>query len=208
VPKGIVVVFAVLLAVVGGCGSSQDGNNAIAPSSKPDLADLSDRMVITESEFPPVSDGKFMFTSVRTVDIGGDADKDTCDPDGWVRQGDQEAGARVISDSTGARYNIELFHTQTKTDLLAWASDCLPRTDANTVMSRIDLPGLPPGTISAEESANGMPRLYLAVGYIRGVLVSAFVRGGYKGGSDGMPPGAKSDLVKIFTNQAERLESY
>lgn len=207
--NGIVVFLTLFLAATVGCGAStQDSNNAIAPSSKPDLADLSDRMVIAESEFPPVPDGKFMFTSVRTVDFGGDADRDQCDPSGWVREGDQEAGARVISDSTGARYNIEVFHTKTKTDLLSWAGDCLPRTEGNTSTSRIDLAGLPLGTISVEQSDNGTPRMYLAVGYIRGLLVSAYLSGGYKGGSDGMPPGAKSDLVKMFTAQAEWLASY
>ena len=214
VALGIVIVFAFLAAAVTSCGSSDDSNSVIASddnsviasSTKPDLADLSDAMVITESEFPPVPDGKFEFTPVQAVESLGPADEDKCDPQNLAREGDQATGATVTGESTGAEYGINIARTRTKTDLPAWANDCLPHTGAGTtfVTSRIDLPGLPPGTISVEDSVNDAPMVYLAFGYVRGVLVGAYV----VSGDAGMPAGAKSDLVTIFNNQAERLESY
>ena len=205
VALGIVIVFAFLAAGVMSCGSSDDANSVIASSTKPDLADLSDAMVITESELPAVPDGKFEFTPVQAVESLGPADEDKCDPQNLAREGDQATGATVTSESTGAEYGINIARTRTKTDLPAWANDCLPHTGAGTfVTSRIDLPGLPPGTISVEDSVKDAPMVYLAFGYVRGVLVGAYV----VSGDAGMPAGAKSDLVTIFNNQAERLESY
>lgn len=204
VPLSILVVIALSVLALPGCGTSVEGPTPTSSASKPDLADLSDRMVITESGFPPVADGKYLFTPVRTLDADTSAQKDACDPQSWTSGGGQEAGSRVISEGTSARYNIEIFHTPTKVDMQAWAQDCLPQTEKDAVYDRIDLPGLPSGSISLEILSDNEPKMYLATGYARGVLVSAYVRRG----SDGMPTGAKSDLVKIFNNQVELLDSY
>jgi hypothetical protein len=203
-PKGIAVVFAFLLAAVVGCGSTQDTNTLTTSPSKPDLPDLSDRMVIAESQFPPVPDGTFRSYPVETLP-SHDRYEDPCDPRSWTTDGDQEVTARVRSNSTDATYRMNISDTRKRVDLDAWANDCLPYTmDGDSLLSRIDLPGLPPGTVTFEISGERAPYLYSALGYIRGILVSASV----SNGNNRMPAGAKSDLVKLFTAQAERLQSY
>ncbi|MBN3458865.1 hypothetical protein JNN96_33040 [Mycobacterium sp. DSM 3803] len=196
---------AVLLSVTAGCSASEQTGAAESSPRKPDLPDISDRMFLAETDFPTVPDGKYLSTPVRTMD-GSSEPLDRCDPDSWLAGGGQEAGSRVISESTNARYNIEIFHAQTKVDLAAWARDCLPLTDDDDVIEVLELPGLPTGTVgmTTKTASDGEARVYQAVGYIRGVLVAAYVRKG----DTGMPAGAKSDLVRIFNAQAAKLQDY
>lgn len=200
--------LAVSLAVTGlggvACSPSTGitkGSNDV--SSKPDLPDLGDGMLIGESDFP-AGDGKF-----KTVAVDTRADepnvKDDCDQRGWVRKGDKK-GMAGFTGGPGPAYRVSLAHTKRKVDVAHWASLCLPHTEKHTVMRSLDVPELPPGAVAIEiaEDAHPDDDEYVAIGYVRGILVVAEVGAG----KDGMSKDAKADLAKIFNAQTEHLNSY
>lgn len=205
VPVKALVMIGIVASAVVGCGvsDSKEVDTAIV-SEKPDLPDLSDGMVIPESAYPPVEDGEFFVTSVRPIEAGGDEEADACSPASWMQGGDQEAGSRVVSESTNARYQVEVFALQCDIDVPAWASDCLPRPEGGYTMDVQDLPGLPSGFLGAGLADETGPRTYTALGYVRGIFVAASIGRG----SDGMPNGAKSDLVNLVNQQVQLLEAY
>ncbi|MBY4128043.1 hypothetical protein HQO83_06540 [Rhodococcus fascians] len=171
-------------------------------AAKPDLPDLSDGMVVGASGYPPVDDGEYLVTAVRPIEFA--SDEDGCSPNSWMQVGDQEAGSRLVSSSTNAKYSIEIFLYQKRVDVQAWAQECLPRQEGSYTMDVVDLPGLPDGFAAAGLANNDGQRSLMAVGYVRGILVAASVGKG----NDGMPNGAKSDLVNMVNKQVEVLQGY
>ncbi len=191
-------VLAVGVAVGGvGCGSSDIAKNLTA---KPDLPDLSDGMILKESAFPAVTGGEYKATAPRKQDPMPEAEP--CSPNSLIREGGQEAGSRVVGASP--RYVVELFHTGTTHDVHEWAGRCLPMNEKDSTKKLADLPGLPASAISIVADDGGNPETYIALGFVRGVFVAASVDSGGKG----LPAGAKSEVVKLFNNQAELLNSY
>lgn len=195
---GIVGATAALVLIgVAGCGPSGPSESKNAGSSKPDLPDLSAQMVIPQSEFP-VSSGEFKSYPVESGDLG----TKKCSP----HLGTGKIAFSVVTTET-AKYRVNVAQAESRVDLSAWARDTMPCIDGGNATKQIDLPGLPPGSISLElgDETQSTPDGYGAMGYIRGLYILAQVVR-----TEGItaPEGAKSDVVKMFNAQANRLENY
>ncbi len=188
------------LLLVAGCGPSGPAESKNAGSSKPDLPDLSAQMVIPQSEFP-VSSGEFKSYPVESDDLG----TKKCSP----HLGIGKYAFSVVTTET-AKYRVNVAQVESRVDLSAWARDTLPCIDGGNATRQINLPGLPPGSISLElgdetQSTPDVAKGYGAMGYIRGLYIVAQV---VRTEGNTAPEGAKSDVVKMFNAQANRLENY
>lgn len=189
------VMGTLALALFGTACGSHD-----AASSKEDVSELS--MVIGQAEYPPVPEGRYDATPVKTL-LSDPAPKDECDQHAWVRKGDQEVGSGIFGPSTWI-YRVVVVRTQTRIDIGEWTQRCLPHTDGDMVTSELDVPDLPEDTLAVQIRRADHPTQYVAAGYVRGLLVVAEVNEG----KDGMSPTAQHDLVTIYQNQAKRLREH
>lgn len=202
---------AVALAVgllLGGvaCGSSSGTGGSIQDVAKPvastsakaNISSLNDEMLLTQSGFPSSAVGEFKVTATNHFDPMGEVD--ACSPVALIREGGQRARAKLKGEST---YLVTIYRTGTTHDLRQWAGRCFPATESNSTTKLVELPGLSAGAVGVVIERGDRPQAYQAMGYIRGVFVDAKV--------DGLPEApvdAKSDVVKLFNNQAELLNSY
>lgn len=161
-------------------------------------------MVLPQSEFP-VSSGEFKSYPPEASEYGPQTRK--CSLDSMSHN--IKAAFSVVKTEAG-KYRVDVAQTESRSDLSAWVRDTLPceYNDGGSVMKQIDLPGLPTGSVSLEVGNEA----YVAAGYSRGLLVTASVwrrNATLNTPAGNAPPeGAKSDVVKMFNAQVDRIENY
>lgn len=212
--KWALPVLAGVLAIgSAGCGStttqSQGGSSASSPAKTGNLNDLSNAMLLQESDYPSVPGGYFETVSVHEQPAAGPSSRE-CAATSLIREGGQTAASILTGDRIA--YTVELFYTGSTPDVHQWANKCLPYDDhsearhGGDTMKAADLPGLPTSAVGIEASIfDDAQRMYLAWGVVRGILVRA--RGG-GAPADVQGSDVASDVVKLFNRQADLLNSY
>ncbi len=198
--SAIALAVGLLLSGVA-CGSSSDpAKESIAAAAKPDLTHLTDAMILPQSGFPAVPGGEYSTKRVSPQPPRPDAKP--CRLAELIREGGKEARSKLRSANSG--YIVELYRTGATRDLHNWASGCFPQNDDDGRSHEVaELAGLPATAIGIAEKRGGVQQRYAVFGYVRGILILATVSS-----EDGLPAEAKTDIVKLFNNQAELLNSY
>ncbi len=207
--RAVLCAAAVTLALaLGGCGSTDSSGrptasssaNVPASSATPTLRHLTQDMLLPQHDFPA---GDFHLSPIETIS-GQDQVIDTCDPAGWVHEGEQETAANVSAVAPGGtvKYAIELFTVQTDPGLTTWERECLPYDREGLVFRGADLTGTPEWAVATESTRQGSESsMYSIWGYHRGVLVHASV----SGKRDDLAPDAQAIVPRLFEAQIARL---
>lgn len=170
---------ALLVAVIVTAVTMMSGS-----SSKPDITTITTAMLLTENELPAIDGGEYQMTGVKVAD-GDDSSGPDCE-NGAPAAGDQVGSAGTLARVKGAEdpmVGATLLRTSTPWDL----SNC---------SGRVDIPDLPDGVTAIQRGDHK----YVALGYVRGVLIAAVAAG-----EDDRQ--VKMNLVDAYKRQADKLKN-
>ncbi len=152
--------------------------------SKPDITTITTAMLLTENELPAVDGGEYRMAGVTVAD-GNDSSGPDCE-EVAPAAGDQYGGAMTRARVKGEEdpmVGATLLRSSTPLDL----SNCA---------GRIDISDLPDGVTAVQRGDHR----YIALGYVRGVLVMAIAAG-----EDDRQ--VKMNLVDAYKRQADKLKN-
>ncbi|MFC4128109.1 hypothetical protein [Nocardia rhizosphaerae] len=207
-PAARVLILAIAIGVVAGCTSQQQPpNNTIAGSTsavsgRSQIRHLTEDLLLPESDFP--AGGEFHRSAIEVV-RNLDAPTDSCDPRGWVRDGDQETAANVmVGADERLRYSIQLFAVGEDLDVVAWKMRCLPRTDSKEESRAATSTVLPDWAVVVETARVASDKLtHWAAGSHRGILVMASV----SGPRNAVTADSRTLIERMFNAQIERFDA-